>query len=799
MKRYMVLWLLAALSLVSCRREKYDLEILTEDGVSLQLAQARKEMISELDYSLFFNIPLSADEKVTGNVVIEFSYSRVDELPVILDFKEGKVKSVTVNNQNVGYIFEKEHIILSDTLFLKGDNSIMVEFVSSDRSLNRRDDFMYTLLVPDRARTLFPCFDQPDMKGRYTLTLSLPDKWKGISNSPMKRTYFQEDKLIYSFAQSEPLSTYLFSFVAGIFDCVPMTVGERTISLYHRETDPYKVLQCDTILKEVFEAMEWLENYTAIKYPFAKYDFIVLPGFQFGGMEHTGATLYNDGRIFLNKNAGIKEEMARYSLIAHETAHMWFGDYVTMAWFNDVWTKEVFANYFAAKMSSDKFPQVNQAMNFVNYEISAFSEDRTKGAAPIKQTLYNLQDAGLIYSNIIYNKAPIVMNMIADKCGKEQFRAGIRDYLGRFAYSNATWEDLIAILDKYCDENLVKWSRELIFGTGIPIWNAIDAVPDFDTIGYGYYKMNTSLCEKSMKELIAVTVANGDSPNVDSCSYSQSWKGYLLINVNENVRAGNFDTKQYIDLLFEYLSCETDPILFSQAASYLSTVYFLYYYREKEYPDFESRLWKLLDTVENVQCKRSIFGLITAYCDDPESTEALYDIFRNPDLFRYFTLSEQNLTSLAFELAVRTQNILSINQSEILSLQRGRITNPDRLKRFDFLTPAVSCDTIVRDEMFKHLMDQQYREIEPWASSALALLNHPLWGTHSLKYIRPALDILPEIQKTGDIFFPKNWASALLSSHKSAEAEIIVNKFLEESPCSQMLKGKVRLVMNDNL
>ena len=143
-------------------------------------------------------------------------------------------------------------------------------------------------------------------------------------------------------------------------------------------------------------------------------------------MEHTGATLYNDRRIFLEKGAGISERMNRFSLVAHETAHMWFGDYVTMKWFDDVWTKEVFANYFAALISADKYPDVDNSFTFLDYASAAYTVDRTEGANAIKQPLANLKDAGLIYGNIIYNKAPIVMEMLSRKMDTESFRAGIR-------------------------------------------------------------------------------------------------------------------------------------------------------------------------------------------------------------------------------------------------------------------------------------------------------------------------------------------------------------------------------------
>lgn len=752
---------------------------ITEAGVSQALAIARKSMVEDLNYDLFFAIPDSKQEKVAGDVNITFIYRPKSDIPLVLDFKEGTVNTVRVNDGEADYEFENEHIIIPASALKSGLNSVIVNFISSDRSLNRRDEFMYTLLVPDRARTLFPCMDQPDLKARYHLTLSVPKSWSAVSNSPIVSVSHRENRQLIQFERSEPLSTYLFSFVVGKFDSVEKSCNGRTIHLYHRESDPIKVAQCDEILSEVFESMAWLEEYTGIEYPFAKYDFIILPGFQYSGMEHTGATLYNDGKMFLDVNAGINERMFRYNLIAHETAHMWFGDYVTMKWFNDVWTKEVFANYFAAKMMEEKFPDVDNSVNFINYQRSAFAEDRTSGASPIKQPLDNLSNAGLIYSNIIYNKAPIVMNMLADKCGEDAFRQGIRDYLDKFAYSNATWEELIDILDGYCADDLKEWSHKWVFTSGIPIIESDGEMPDFDTLYYGYYVMDSTLSKRCLDEEIYHS--------------TQSRKGYILINVNENVLNGRLNSATYLDLLFDYLAWEQDPISFSHAASYLGRTYFLYFYGEREYRDWDAKLWQLLETAKDIQSRRSVFNLICSYCDSPGTTQRLYDIFCHPELFKSINLSENDLTSLAFELSVRKQSEVE----KILSVQRARISNPDRLARFDFILRAVDSDTVGRDAFFNALLQQENREIEPWASTALALLNHPLYGSHSVKYIKPGLDLMEEVQRTGDIFFPKNWASALLSSHKTQEAKDIVNQWLEESSCSVMLKNKVRLVKVD--
>lgn len=206
------------------------------------------------------------------------------------------------------------------------------------------------------------------------------------------------------------LSPPTFLLAAGKFQRKTATIDGRTMNALYRETDPEKVKQLDKCFAEAAWSIRWLENYTGIAYPFSKYDFVVLPGYQFGGMEHPGAIQFNARTIFLGAQPTEDDELRRFQLISHETAHMWFGDLVTMRWFDDVWTKEVFANFMASKMAADQFPHVNHELNFLkdHYPL-ALSIDRTEGTHPIQQQLDNLKNAGLLYGHIIYHKAPIMM------------------------------------------------------------------------------------------------------------------------------------------------------------------------------------------------------------------------------------------------------------------------------------------------------------------------------------------------------------------------------------------------------
>ena len=349
-----------------------------DSGISQELAELRKQEINELKYDLRLSIPKQKSMPVEGEIHVRFRLNKAQE--VILDFREeaDKIKEVSANGLPTSYEFRNEHIILPKNTTQKGENDIYIRFTAGNQSLNRNDEFLYTLLVPDRARTVFPCFEQPNLKASFTLQLDIPSEWVAVSNTYINKEEEREGRKSIYFAPTEPLSTYLFSFVAGKLEKQEYKEGSRKISAYYRETDPKKLAQLDTIFKQVMASLHWLEDYTGVSYPFAKYDFIILPGFQYGGMEHTGATLYNDNQMFLSEHPTPDEELRRTELIAHETAHMWFGDLVTMNWFDDVWTKEVFANYFAACISEPLYPDINHQLNRIKtFTASSLSEDRT--------------------------------------------------------------------------------------------------------------------------------------------------------------------------------------------------------------------------------------------------------------------------------------------------------------------------------------------------------------------------------------------------------------------------------------
>ena len=820
MKALKYIAIAATLTLSSCQVNEKNLK-LYEEGISLELAQLRKQEIKDLKYDLHFSIPEQKQEAVKGEANIRFAIDRPQE--IILDFRESadKINDVFVNGEPTEYALRNEHLILPAASTKEGANEVHICFTAGDQSLNRNEEFLYTLLVPDRARTVFPCFEQPNMKAEFTLQLEVPAEWEAVSNTTIASEEIKNERKHIAFCPTEPLSTYLFSFVAGKLKKTEYADGERILTAYHRETDPKKVAQLGIIFEQVAASLHWLEDYTDIPYPFAKYSFIILPGFQYGGMEHTGATLYNDTRMFLSEHPTLDEELARAKLIAHETAHMWFGDYVTMDWFNDVWTKEVFANYFAACITEPLFPSVNHSLNWIKtYTSASLAEDRTMGSNSIRQPLDNLRNAGLIYGNIIYNKAPVMMQKLVEIMGEDAYQEGIREYLKTFAYGNATWDDLIAILDAKTEEDLATFSDVWVNQKGMPHINFTNRcgqleIRQRDPLNRGLLwpqrfqitfqgAESTTVEVNLMKESAILDVPEGTEailPNTDERGYglfipdeqSKEWllahwqettddtaRQSLLMMLYENYQHRLISDKEWMNALLNGLKSEKNVLIASTLCGYLGDP--LSRLGDK---NLEEEIWEWSEKHPLTSCRLQLLRSLISNARAPKSIERLYRLWKEQS---HPMLNERDYMTMAYELALHYPK----KYESIRKAQRERITNPDRLRQFNFIVQAVTPDTLQMDNFFQSLLKAENRRIEPWAASALAYLNHPLRQPYSVKYIRPGLEVLQEVQRTGDIFFPKNWASALLRNHKSKEAYREVQAFFEAHPdYPSLLKNKI--------
>ncbi|MFC3366027.1 hypothetical protein ACFOG5_22865 [Pedobacter fastidiosus] len=190
--------------------------ITIEAGVSLDLATFRSAIISNIQYKLQFNIPSDKNSEILASEQISFDLSSVQQ-PLQLDFKQSAehVKSILINGTKIAVNWKNEHLIIDQKYLRPSTNKVDLQFIAGNESLNRNNDYLYALFVPDHARTVFPCFDQPDLKANFLLTLTVPKDWKVLANGLNKDSVISDASTTYNFANSDKLPTYLFSFTAG--------------------------------------------------------------------------------------------------------------------------------------------------------------------------------------------------------------------------------------------------------------------------------------------------------------------------------------------------------------------------------------------------------------------------------------------------------------------------------------------------------------------------------------------------------------------------------------------------------
>ena len=798
-------------------------------GISETLARERAAALSAVRYDLAFTLPVNRQQPVEGKLRLSVTLAVPGRIVIDFSAPAERVHSVRLGDVEVKPVYTEDHLVIPAEATRAGENRVSIDFTAGDAALNRNDDFLYTLFVPARAHLTFPCFDQPDLKARYSLALDVPAGWETVANAAEAGREASGDRVRIRFAETRPLPTYLFGFVAGKFAIERATRNGRDMRMFHRETDAAKVARNRDALFDLHaSSLAWLEQYTAIPYPFDKLDFILIPSFQFGGMEHAGAILYNAASLLLDESATQNQFLNRASTIAHETSHMWFGDLVTMRWFNDVWMKEVFANFMAAKIVNPSFPGVNHELRFLlsNYP-DAYSIDRTAGSNPIRQPLTNLNDAGQLYGPIIYEKAPIVMRQLEMILGEQRLRDGLREYLKTYAFGNATWLELIRILDAKTPDNLAAWSRAWVEQRGRPEFTTALRVTKNDaierltvtmtdplrrglvwpqrmriTLGYPGSQKDLAVYANARETVVREAAGlpkplyillNGAGLGYGLFLLDEDSARYLLANMPrvgdaltrgaawvtlwDNVLEGRVTPGAFIDAAIGALPEESDEQNTQRVLAYVSRAFWRFMPHDERLaraPVLEAALRAGIARAGTTSLKSAWFS---AFRDDVLTRDGvafLERVWRRDEKIPGLPFVETDEIVMAMELAVREV----AGWPEILQAQLDRTQNPDRKARFAFVMPALSADPRVRAGAFERFRQLDNRRREPWVAESLAYLNHPLREADAERFITPGLELLAEIQRTGDIFFPTNWTSSMLWGHRSPRAAAMVQDFL---------------------
>ncbi|MEU3198561.1 MULTISPECIES: aminopeptidase N [unclassified Streptomyces] len=408
-----------------------------------------------------------------------------------IDLVAPAVHEVTLNGDSLdpAEVFADSRIALPG--LLKGRNILRVEadcaYTNTGEGLHRFVDpvdgqaYLYTQFeVPD-ARRVFASFEQPDLKATFRFTVRAPEGWTVVSNSPTP----EPSGNVWEFEPTPRISSYITALIVGPYHSVH-SVYEKDgqsvpLGIYCRPSLA-EYLDADAVFAVTRQGFEWFQEKFDYAYPFAKYDQLFVPEFNAGAMENAGAVTIRDQYVFRSKVTDAAYEV-RAATILHELAHMWFGDLVTMEWWNDLWLNESFATYAEAACQADapgsKWP--HSWTTFANQmKTWAYRQDQLPSTHPIMADIGDLDDVLVNFDGITYAKGASVLKQLVAYVGEDEFFRGVQAYFKRHAYGNTRLSDLLGALEETSGRDLKTWSRQWLETAGINILR-----PEFETDGNG--------------------------------------------------------------------------------------------------------------------------------------------------------------------------------------------------------------------------------------------------------------------------------------------------------------------------
>ncbi|MFJ5233906.1 aminopeptidase N [Kitasatospora sp. NPDC088391] len=349
------------------------------------------------------------------------------------------------------------------------------------------ETYLYTQFeVPD-ARRVFANFEQPDLKAAFAFTVTAPAGWVVVSNSPTPEPTGEGDTRVWTFEPTPRMSTYITALIAGpyvgVFDSYDNGAQHVPFGVYCRPS-LREFLDADAIFAVTRQGFDYFQEKFDFPYPFAKYDQLFVPEFNAGAMENAGAVTFRDQYVFRSKVTDASYE-ARAATILHELAHMWFGDLVTMEWWNDLWLNESFATFAEvvcqAEAPGSKWP--HSWTTFANQmKTWAYRQDQLPSTHPIMAEINDLEDVQVNFDGITYAKGASVLKQLVAYVGQDAFFQGVRAYFKRHAWGNTRLADLLGALEEASGRDLRTWSEAWLETAGINVLRPALEVAEDGTI-----------------------------------------------------------------------------------------------------------------------------------------------------------------------------------------------------------------------------------------------------------------------------------------------------------------------------
>ena len=451
------------------------------DRLTRAEAEERARAVSDVTYSLHLDLERGA-KSFKGDITITFEHHGGD---TFIEWLGGHIEQMSVNGSAVEPDWDGERISLSaGSLDAQNEVHIAYErpFDHTGEGFHRFIDpedgaeYMYTQFEPYSAHRVFPCFDQPDIKATYEVSVTAPTEWAVVTAGVEIDTEdLPGDRTRRVFAEEGPFSTYLLAICAGDYVGVFDEHNGIPLGLYTRRSNA-KYLDAEALFDLTKRGIDFFDDLFSEPYPFGKYDQLFVPEFNWGGMENVAAVTYTDTVVF--KEPPTEDQLVRRAeFFMHELAHMWFGDLVTLKWWNDLWLNESFASYVAYLAMEEEYPFIWQDFNF-RMKLWAYREDQRPTTHRIADDIETTDETFLNFDGITYGKGASVLKQLVRVIGRDGFRDGLRTYFRRHRYGNATLADFLAALQEGSGVDLVgwaaRWLRTASLNTLSVEWREVD-------------------------------------------------------------------------------------------------------------------------------------------------------------------------------------------------------------------------------------------------------------------------------------------------------------------------------------
>ena len=817
-------------------------------GVPHLLATERAATLRDVTYAL--SLDVTAADSAVGTVTVRFTQRAARE--VILDFRGRSVSRIVANGTALDAadtgVWNRAHVRVPRQYTRAGANQIELSFVapiaaagaSIIRSRDATDgkDYLYTLLVPSDANLLFPCFDQPDLKARVTLRITAPRAWAVLANGAPVRSDTAAIAITHHFAETRPISTYLIAFAAGPYQTVSRMrslatgASPKSVNMWVRASR-LKEAEADSLIAMNTQALQWLGDWFGVRYPFGKYDFLLAPAFPFGGMEHPGAVFYNEQSFIYRERPTASQLLGRQATIFHEVAHQWFGDYVTMQWFDDLWLKEGFATYMAAKMQAAITPAAAPWKTFyLRNKPVAYGTDATAGTTPVWQELDNLEQAKSNYGPIVYNKAPGILRQLDYLVGPQSFQRGVRRFLAEHPYGNATWRDLLGSISRTSGRDLTAWGSQWILRPGMPIVEQSLSVsagritnltlsqrPAQPTLsGTEAWPMRLSLLlyytdappvripvEFATRTAVVRAAHGRRSPafvfaNDNDFGYaivlpdsaSVSWLEQNVGTVKDDllramlwgamwdlVREARLSPMRYAAAAMRALANERDEEIASRLIGRVAVAIAAYGgegARVAQQPVFETLLLQgASDTTLSYGLRKQRFDAFVGSARTAAALQQL-DAWLDADSAAGLPLRAPSRWSIVTRLV--SNGFATAGQRLAAEATRDSTSEGRRLR---FVAGAASPDAATkRDYFMRWFADSTLNE--EWVTSSLGAFHDTEQGALTQSFLIPSLDTLAWIQRNRRIFFLGSWLGAAIGGQSSPESLRMIDAWLTAHP-----------------